>query len=394
MAADRSGPDMFRQKIAPRKNWRDIAEKNGFHFHHVNGELYWDESVFYQFSLEQIEKDLEDPARELHEMCVSLVDEACHNQEILKKLKIPEKFWDKIIQSWQKSDFSLYGRFDFSYDGKHSAKLLEYNADTPTSVYEAAFFQWLWLEDCIKSGTLPKEADQFNSIQENLCAVFLEIKKTLKGPMHFASVKDTEEDRATVEYLMDCAIQSGINARFVYMEDIGLDNAGVFFDLDNKKIDALFKLYPWEYIWEDKFADALLKSDVILVEPAWKMILSNKGILPLLWERHEGHPNLLPAFFADEKEYGFGHVKKPMLGREGANITIMDSDAGVICSDGEYGKEGFVWQKECRLPDFSGNYPVCGVWIANGKSCGLGIREDKSPITKDTSRFVPHAIIS
>jgi glutathionylspermidine synthase len=36
---------------------------------------------------------------------------------------------------------------------------------------------------------------------------------------------------------------------------------------------------------------------------------------------------------------------------------------------------------------------VLGSWFAAGQPCGLNIREDASPITKNTSRFLPHAII-
>lgn len=383
---------MRRRSIMPRENWREIAERHGFYFHHVNGALYWDESAYYEFSLRQIEDDLEGPAQEIHEMCLDLADEASRDSAIMEALKIPEKFWEKIRQSWLSHEFSLYGRFDFSYGGAGPAKLLEYNADTPTSVYEAAFFQWQWLEDGIASGALPKNADQFNSIQEHLCAALKKLGDNLPFPLHFACVKSTEEDRATVEYLMDCAVQAGLRVRFVYMEDIGLDSAGKFFDLENAPISALFKLYPWEYIWEDSFGEALLQSGARLVEPAWKMLLSNKGILPLLWERHKGHPNLLPASFS-ARDFSKGqYVKKPLLGREGANVTAVD-DAGSLSTEGEYGKEGFIWQQYHRLPRFSGGYPVCGVWIANGEACGLGIREDDSPITRDTSRFIPHVIL-
>jgi glutathionylspermidine synthase len=37
----------------------------------------------------------------------------------------------------------LYGRFDLAYRGDGPPKLLEYNADTPTALFEAAVVQWI-----------------------------------------------------------------------------------------------------------------------------------------------------------------------------------------------------------------------------------------------------------
>lgn len=378
---------MQRHEIEPRKNWLEIADQNGFKFHHIHGQLYWDESAYYSFSLPEIENDLEAPAQEIFGMCLDLVTEAVKDEAILKRLGIPDAYWEIIRHSWEADDKSIYGRFDFCYDGNGPAKLLEFNADTPTSLYESAYFQWLWLEDVFP------ELDQFNSIQERLCDALSAFAG--KGIMHFSSVKGTEEDRATVEYIMDCAVQSGVMAKFVYMEDIGIDDSGQFLDLEDMPINILFKLYPWEYIWHDQYGSNVIaqaNKGLKLVEPPWKMALSNKGILQLLWERHRGHPNLLPSWFEGEKPLSDNFVRKPMLGREGANIGIFANGKLAGQTNGIYGEEGFVCQDFCGLPNFGSNFPVCGLWIADGKSCGLGIREDKEMITGDLSRFVPHVI--
>lgn len=376
---------MQRRIITPRKNWQEIARYYGFYFHHAHGQLYWDESAYYAFSLKEIEEGLEAPALEIYQMCLSLVDEAAGNEEILIKLKIPPNYWNLIAESWRTRQTSLYGRFDFAYDGKAPAKLLEFNADTPTSLYESAFFQWQWVEE------LFPDKDQFNNIQERLCdglAVF-----ATASVMHFASVKGTEEDRATVEYIMDCALQAGVTSKFIYMEDIGVNAAGEFVDLENEPIELLFKLYPWEYIWKDAYSPYVLANKKLrLVEPAWKMLLSNKGILPLLWQRHPNHPNLLPAWFDGDTPGCEDYVSKPVFGREGSNIGIHAKGKLISQSSGIYTDAGFINQQFNPLPNFSGNYPVCGVWVVNNVICGLGIREDKEIITGDLSRFTPHLI--
>ena len=384
---------MRRIPLEPRPDWEKTAEANGFFFHHIDGEIYWDESACYALTLEEIETGLEDPAQELADMCLDLAADVVNSEELLQALAIPPLFWDMIRDSWRRNEPSLYGRFDFAYDGHGPAKLYEYNADTPTALYEAAYFQWLWLEERIKDGTLPKDADQFNSIQERLVETFAGFR--VPGVMHFASVKDTEEDRATVEYLLDCARQAGINGRQLFMEDIATDSQGLFVDPDGEAIHWLFKLYPWEFMWKDAYAPLLPKCDTTFIEPAWKMILSNKGILPLLWERHSGHPNLLPAWFHDITKAPpvNDYVVKPLLSREGANIYVFRDHRQVFAADGRYGNEGYIGQALCPPPFVDGQGPVCGVWIVGGKSCGLGVREDKSPITSNLSRFIPHCIL-
>ena len=54
---------------------------------------------------------------------------------------------------------------------------------------------------------------------------------------------------------------------------------------------------------------------------------------------------------------------------------------------------GFVRQALAPLPNFSGQYPVIGSWLVDHTPCGLSIREDENPITGNTSRFLPHAIL-
>jgi glutathionylspermidine synthase len=147
----------------------------------------------------------------------------------------------------------------------------------------------------------------------------------------------------------------------------------------------VFKLYPWEWLWRDAFGEHIAAAATRWVEPAWRLILSGKGLLALLWELFPGHPNLLPAF-REAGRTGGREIRKPLFGREGANITAP----GGLATAGPYGEEGYVHQAYAELPCFDGRYPVFGSWIIAGRSCGLGIREDSSPITRDSSRFVPH----
>ena len=180
------------------------------------------------------------------------------------------------------------------------------------------------------------------------------------------------------------------------IEDIGKNARGQFIDGDNRPIELVFKLYPWEWMMRERFGGSLPGSATQFVEPPWKAILSNKGILPLLWEMYPGHPNLLPAFFDDDQKVatlGTSYARKPLYSREGANIELVVEGRAIDKDDGPYGAEGFIRQAVAPLPQFDSNYTVLGSWFAAGAPCGLSVREDSSAITKNTSRFLPHAII-
>ncbi|MCB2088758.1 MAG: glutathionylspermidine synthase family protein [Sphingomonadaceae bacterium] len=387
---------MQRRDMAERPNWQQVAEENGFIFHHVNGEIYWDERACWTFTLAEVETMIEDPSTELYALCLALVDDAVKSQEIMEQLCIPERSWDYIANSWRSGEASLYGRFDFAYDGTGPAKLLEFNADTPTSIYETAYFQWLWLEDVIAMGQLPQGADQFNRLHEALMERFTQIL-TPGSHLHFTGVANHVEDRATVLYLEDLAQQAGLEATFLPIDDIAVDRNGQFLDADNAPIGALFKLYPWEDMLRESFAAHLGKSQTIFIEPAWKAILSNKGILPLLWKRHRNHPNLLPAYFPETSDglemVTKPHAYKPLFSREGADISLFDGRQHHKGPEEGYGAEGGIIQALAPLARSGENHAVIGSWIVGDDAVAMSVREDTGPITRDLARYVPHAIV-
>lgn len=381
--------------MAERPEWRQQADSLGFRFHSLGGTPYWDESVHYRFPLAQIEAGIERPTLEIHELCMDLVSRATRNEEYLRRLAIPERFWDFVRNSWTRGDPHLYGRMDFAYDGRGHAKLYELNYDTPTSLYEAAVFQWVWLQECIEQGRLPTGTDQFNSLQEKLLWAFASLAPKIGGLMHFASVRDSDEDRATVEYLQDLATQSGVRTQYLTIEDIGRTADGRYTDCDNRVIDTIFKLYPWEYLFADEFGQYLPSSAVTWFEPPWKAILSNKGALALLWELHPGHPNLLPAFFEapNPTPLPAGWVRKPLCSREGANVELVTDEGERVAAPGPYSDFPYIRQAYHPLPRFADSYALIGSWVIGDQPAGIGIREDSSLITRDTARFVPHIIV-
>lgn len=385
---------MKRLSFTPRSDWTSKAEALGFRFHTPDGIPYWDESAAIAFTLREIEEDIEAPSAELEEMCLAFVGEAVVSETILTSLAIPSEFWGEIHDSWQRGDRNLYGRFDFAYDGQGPAKLLEYNADTPTALFETGVFQWQWLEDQLAAGILKPGSDQFNSLHDKLVEAFRGFRDGTPYRLHLACARDSEEDWGTIAYLEECAAAAGVATQKLLIDEIGLRQSdGLFVDLDGKPIDLLFKLYPWEWMLREAFGKSVPHSPTRFIEPIWKAVLSNKGVLPHLWRMAPGHPNLLPSYFpGDEKDdLGTNYVEKPLFSREGANIRVVSSSS-IAGTDGPYGAEGFIRQQGVKIPDFGGGHIVLGSWMVASAPAGLLVREDSSPITGNMARFLPHFI--
>jgi glutathionylspermidine synthase len=373
-----------REERIPRVDWPAKVEELGFAFHTIDGEVYWDERACYRFSAEEIDK-LEAATGELQSRCIDAAGEVIEKGDYAR-FAIPEPFHALIEQSWNGDEKSLYGRFDLSWDGTGEPKMLEYNADTPTALLEASVVQWYWLQDVFP------QHDQFNAIHERLIDRWKELRADLPafGPMHFACDRESGEDAGTLDYLRDTATQAGIDTKPIDIGDLGW-NGERFVDLEEQPVNVLFKLYPWEWLVREEFGAHLLARSTRVIEPAWKMLLSNKAILPVLWQKFPEHPNLLPASFEPGK-FATDYVKKPLYSREGANVSIR-AGAETVEAPGTYGAEGFIWQAYHALPRFGANHTVIGSWIVGEEPAGIGIREDDSPITRDTSRFVPHYFV-
>ncbi|HEY4248387.1 MAG TPA: glutathionylspermidine synthase family protein [Lacunisphaera sp.] len=370
---------MQRHCCQPRSDWPATVENTGLTYHTHETGPYWDESVCYELTAAEVET-FEAATRTLHYLCIDAAEAVIKNNW-WSRLGIPVVAVPAIMRSWDRDDFSLYGRFDLAFDGKGAPKMLEYNADTPTALVEAAVTQWFWLQD-----THPG-ADQFNSIHERLIEAW---RRWSASTVHFSSIKEHAEDEQTVLYLRDTCEQAGVVTRSVHVEDIGWDSASHrFVDMERVPLTHCFKLYPWEWMWHEEFGPHLAHDTVQFIEPTWKMLLSNKGLLPILWELFPGHPNLLPAY-ENAGELGSSYIRKPKLSREGANVSRIEGGVTVEENGGDYGEEGYVFQALAEPVEFDGNHPVFGVWVVDHEPAGLGIREDTRRITGNFSRFVPH----
>lgn len=383
---------MKRITVAPRPDWQSEMARIGFNYHSIDGN-YWQEDACYVFTESQIDL-LEDATNALHHMYVQAVAHVVKTGDYAR-LGIDDIAAKQIEDSFGRQAPSLYGRFDLCFDGINPPKLYEYNADTPTALFEASVAQWYWLQ---AQGGILRGADQFNNIHERLLVEFESLKPMLGyDTLYLTAVSDSIEDLTTTQYLQDVAIQAGLQTDYIDIGNIGYRMSdGQFTDLNDNIIRHLFKLYPWEWLLAEEFGQYIASSGIHLIEPAYKLLMSNKALLTVLWEMFPNHPNLLAASL-NPNDISTNVVKKPFFSREGANISLTHANQ-TLSTHGQYGQEGYVYQESKPLPKFSNNqgqdvFAVIGSWIVGHSAAGIGIREDSTLITKDTSLFVPHTFI-
>jgi glutathionylspermidine synthase len=392
---------MQRIPITPRADWQKTVESQGLEFHTPLDEEdqpqpWWDESAYYRFTSAEVDL-LESATYELDKMCLDAVEHVI-SENLFARLHIPEQFIPLIKQSWEADEITIYGRFDLAFPGGDAPpKLLEYNADTPTALLEAAVVQWFWMKDVQKNWPDQNEAaklDQFTTIHDRLIEAWKRLGQERSSPrVLFTAMMQDAEDSTTLLYLRDTAMQAGLKTERIDIDRLGWNRVRrQFVDGNETAVDHLFKLYPWEWMLQESFGAHLLESSVRWLEPPWKMILSNKGILPILWELNQGSRYLLEAHF--EPMSRTAQVRKPIFGREGANIAIIDQENRIVFQTPGAYPGPFAYQALAPAAQFGGQHAVIGSWMINGYAAGIGVREENALVVGRRSRFVPHLFVS
>jgi glutathionylspermidine synthase len=393
-----------RHDIQPRQGWPAIIEEQGLIYWKTplpGGEeiSYWHEGAHYSLTSEEV-YEIEAVARLMLEMLVEAGDYIIE-ENLFAQMGIPGWAVPRIKETWESEPPMLYGRFDYAYGHDGVPKLLEYNADTPTGLLESAAVQWFWARDVFGAGV-----DQWNMLHELLVARWRELAQAGRLPgtkiyMLHTSQERSGEDFMTIGYLAETARAAYLLADLLPIESLGFVDGRGFVDLAGDDVRTAFKLYPWEWMVHEDFSSLALEhmgdgpGQTIWIEPIWKMLWSNKGILPVLHRLFPESPNVLPAWFDGEQPAGLrSFVRKPLLAREGANaVVVLDGDVVEEGPDEDYGGEGYVVQEYTDLGDYgAGARPVLGVWTVDVEPAGLGIRESDGLLTTNTSRFVPHVI--
>ena len=373
--------------------------------------FYWhtdpDKTPYVASEIVEISPDEADAyyeaANELYEMFAEAGEYVIEN-ELFHEIGIPFNLIDAVKMSWDNDiHWHLYGRFDFAggIDGK-PIKLIEFNADTPTSLFETSILQWAML----KFNNM-EESHQFNNLYEALGDNFkrlvmmeddiADFEKHYDGwKILFSSVKGNEEEESTVKLLQTIAKEAGFVTEFAYMEDVEFSGEeGVFYKDVN--YEYWFKLYPWEDIGIEESDLAMLLTQImdnqkaIILNPAYTLMFQSKAFMKILWDLYPNHPLLLETSFNPLQ--GIAQVEKKIFGREGANTIIVDENEKVMAeTDGEYGEFASIFQEYVQFPtDAKGDSYQAGVFFAY-EGCGLGFRKG-GLIMDNYSKFVGHRVV-
>ncbi len=339
---------------------------------------------------------------ELYDMYVKAAEHIIEN-ELFFELGIPFNLVDTIKKSWENDvHWHLYGRFDLAggIDGK-PIKLIEFNADTPTGLFETAIVQWALL----KANDMD-EAQQFNTVYEAISENFKrlitlfedteEFQELYKGwRILFSSIEGNEEEEVTTRLLQRMADDAGFITGFSFLHEVLFDEESIC-DKDNQEYEYWFKLFPWEDIAIEEGELAMMLNKVlqnqaaIILNPAYTLLFQSKGMMKILWDLFPNSPYLLETSY--EPLEGKAFVEKKVFGREGANVTFVNADGSVAAqTGGEYDHYKSVYQEAVDFPqDAQGNHYQAGVFFAY-ESCGLGYRRG-GKILDNMSKFVGHVI--
>jgi glutathionylspermidine synthase len=344
---------MQRISSAPRAGWRDIVRDQALSYAETDvpdALRRWDESAYYELTMAEV-RALESATEELHELCLAAARHVVTNARYAE-FGIPQWAAATVRQSLLSGAPSLYSCLDLWYDGTSPPKLLEYHAETPPALVEAAICQWYWLEQ-----TRPHQ-DQWNQLHERLVNAWHTVSGRLgEKSVHcgWSQLDPSGADRVVIGYLAETARQAGLSVRVLPMHAIGWDGAR-FVDDQGEPIQTCFKLYPWGWMVREPYGPLALAetAEVNWLEPAWKLLLASPALYRLLWELNPGHPNLVPA--------------------------VPDQP-----------------QEVPPLPQFDGQSVAVSSWIVTdaagrGRAAGVGFRESTGPAMAGYARFLPHIV--
>lgn len=344
---------MQRIGSTPRPGWQDIIREQALSFAEADlpeALRHWDESAYYTLTMPEV-RGLETATEELHELCLAAARHVV-TEDRYAEFGVPQWAVPAVRRSLASGAPSLYGCLDLWYDGTSPPKLLEYHAEAPPALVEAAICQWYWLEQ-----TRPSE-DQWNQIHERLVTGWHAVATRLgEKTVHcgWSDVEPAGTDRVTIGYLAETARQAGLAAHPLPMRAIGWDGTR-FVDEQGEPILACFKLYPWAWMVREPYGPLALAETAAnaWLEPAWKLLLASPALYPLLWELNPGHPNLWPAPADRPREVP-------------------------------------------PLPAFDGHHVAVSSWVVSdaagrGRAAGVGFRESTGPTMAGYVRFLPHVV--
>ncbi len=394
-------------------SWIDTTHPAGETYVATYGHVLVSESVnthTYVCLSETALSELKRATNELHHLFMRATDYVLQNDHHLQQFNIPAALWPMIRASWnQRSSSMITGRFDFSISD-NGLKVYEYNADSASCYFEAACLQSQWADHY--GCTIGR--DPGSAIFKRLVRAWK--AQEIKDVLHIMQDNDAEETYHAL--FMKSALEgAGLRVKVLKgFSDLHWRNETIV-DSDNIPIKQVWKTWAWETVFEQvrreacdlaaldhpskaspspRMVDVLLQPEVVVHEPLWTVIPSNKAILPVMWTLFPEHPYLLNSQFelTDELRQS-GYVEKPIVGRSGENIAVVASDESVLReTDGRFGDHKKIYQRLFPLPRQDRmNVQVC-TFSVTGSFAGACVRVDPSLVIKGGSDVMPLRIVS
>lgn len=356
-----------------------------------------DDHLNYYLMSQSAHEALESATDELHGMFMHATDYVLQHPDLLTTFGLPEAILPRVKQSWDnRLNQLITSRLDFAMSDK-GLKVYEYNCDSASCYMEVGKVQGKWAKHMgLKHGEDAGEK------------LFTELVKAwraceVKGIVHVLQDSDPEEDYHAL--FMQSAIEAAGHqcVRVVGLTTLSWDQHGNIVDNTGNKVKWVWKTWAWETALDqlrleqdqqelrDKIrppgsvpllSDVLLRKEIMVFEPLWTLIPSNKAILPVLWSLFPNHPLLLNASFelSDELK-AQGYVSKPIVGRCGANIQLIDKNHQLLADKGgAFADRAQIYQQLFTLPKVGKYYVQVCTFTAAGNYAGSGVRVDPSMI--------------
>lgn len=345
-------------------------------------------------------KDLKAAARNLYQVfCTGLDHMIQHNN--WHKIDIPEQAIPIIKYSWQRKHTHLLGRFDFAGGiGPLPIKLLEFNADTPTMLPESSIIQ-----DLLVKNYPMRNKGQLNNLEADLKDSLAKIKhfNRNRNPTMLFSSLGFEEDVLNVRIIEKAAQAAGFKTAYSDLEHVIFSaEEGIFLETEQgyQPFDFFYKLVPWEFVIYEEPELLNLLTDIVtndlgyVLNPAYTVVFQNKAFMAYLYELFPNNEYLLETYFGKGNFSGRSYVEKVIYGREGENISIMDTTGKLSAgNDGDFGDYPSIEQKFTDLyKDDDGNYYQGGVYYTNNQVSCLSFRRRDDLIIDEDSEFIPHLL--
>jgi glutathionylspermidine amidase/synthetase len=320
---------------------------------------------------------------------------------LLARFNLPRAVWPKIHASWDnRRNQMITGRFDFSVSDR-GIRVYEYNSDSAACHMECGKVQGKWAEhfDCDDG------LDPGARLHEALVEAWR--NSDVDDTLHILQDHDAEE-RYHALFMKEALEAAGVDCKImVGFDELSFDDAGDVRDADGVLVKWVWKTWAWETALDQiraeceddaerlaryvpgaargerpRLVDVLLRKSVMVYEPLWTLVPSNKAILPILWTLFPNHPYLLrSAYTLTDELRATGYVAKPIAGRGGANIQIFAADsAPVERTVGRFGGQDHVYQERFPLPVLDGHHVQISTFTAVGTHAGTCARFDRSPI--------------